>query len=667
MLGKKIILRSLFLLYATGIHGLSSQEAIQIGTSSIKHATKGNHARKIVRTSDDRLAVIYTEGTSSAKPIKYTVSHDHIHWTPASQIGTGTNPAVTIGPNNQIYALWSTPEGNIKIVRFTNNLQTIDNSITVPVNKNNYNPVAEATANYLHLIWIENDEVHYCRLSLDLCQILIPPTSVANGYRATIAGDLEYEDGLLHIVGEHALYFSMLSFSEHEDFHQMLTQDRLIFLDQFKDCLFPSLSVRSYYSNPPGYYSHLILTCSNSVKRGFFVSAIDLTSRDWQKMFFDSEFYPTTSQLAVTSVDDIYDFFRSCAIVWQDSTNIYYGQAEDEHIITNPPILVNDSLAGNSYYPSICYKTYRPDSFDVVWTQGNSAPYKIMYRRMAKTNYKPPSEFEITTADLKTGTFRKPYYQKLEVKPNYSHIIWESDSGQMPEGVRVTWRQCIEGIPEQSGEFQFSITATSRSLPDFPAWSDTASYTLTIINSAPQIVSADTVTGYRGQEFHYQAQAQDPEENTVVFQFRNYPAWLSPDSSTIHGMIPNLAPDTSFSVIASDGELADTLQVQVKISEKPLEVISTKASWPRQFHLLQNYPNPFNAETRIDITVPIQQNLSLAVFNLNGTRIETIYVGALRPGHYSFSWQVQNLPSGTYFIVLEAGDFKEIRKCVFLK
>ena len=81
----------------------------------------------------------------------------------------------------------------------------------------------------------------------------------------------------------------------------------------------------------------------------------------------------------------------------------------------------------------------------------------------------------------------------------------------------------------------------------------------------PQIVSAGSATAYEDSFFTYTARAIDPEDSVVTYAFHHYPGWLTPIDSTISGIPREGAKDTSFMVIASDGELSDTLKVAVTV------------------------------------------------------------------------------------------------------
>jgi len=81
----------------------------------------------------------------------------------------------------------------------------------------------------------------------------------------------------------------------------------------------------------------------------------------------------------------------------------------------------------------------------------------------------------------------------------------------------------------------------------------------------PQFISAGEAIVYEDSFFTYTARAIDPEDSVVTYTFQQYPAWLTPIDSTISGIPREGAKDTSFMVIASDGELTDTLKVAVTV------------------------------------------------------------------------------------------------------
>jgi hypothetical protein len=105
---------------------------------------------------------------------------------------------------------------------------------------------------------------------------------------------------------------------------------------------------------------------------------------------------------------------------------------------------------------------------------------------------------------------------------------------------------------------------------------------------------------------------------------------------------------------------------------------------PKEFKLYQNYPNPFNPSTRIKFEVPAHLSfpacpdlsgnapignllVSLKVYDIIGKEVATLVEKSLQPGTYEVSFNAVNLPSGVYFYKLEAGNFIETRKMLFIK
>jgi len=88
---------------------------------------------------------------------------------------------------------------------------------------------------------------------------------------------------------------------------------------------------------------------------------------------------------------------------------------------------------------------------------------------------------------------------------------------------------------------------------------------------------------------------------------------------------------------------------------------------PQSYALDQNYPNPFNPSTSIRFALPAASDLSLKVYDVNGTEVAELASGHHEAGQHSFNFSPQNLSSGTYLYVLEAGSFREVKRMVYLK
>lgn len=74
---------------------------------------------------------------------------------------------------------------------------------------------------------------------------------------------------------------------------------------------------------------------------------------------------------------------------------------------------------------------------------------------------------------------------------------------------------------------------------------------------------------------------------------------------------------------------------------------------PAEFELLGNYPNPFNPETHIKLHNNISQFIHLAVYDISGNLVNTLFRGNLSAGHHEFVWNSINddgkaVSSGVY-------------------
>jgi len=88
---------------------------------------------------------------------------------------------------------------------------------------------------------------------------------------------------------------------------------------------------------------------------------------------------------------------------------------------------------------------------------------------------------------------------------------------------------------------------------------------------------------------------------------------------------------------------------------------------PTELSLNQNYPNPFNPSTIIEFTLPKSEFVELKVFNILGKEVSTLVSQKLNQGNHTYTFDGKNLASGVYYYRIEAGNFIETRKMIYLK
>jgi hypothetical protein len=83
--------------------------------------------------------------------------------------------------------------------------------------------------------------------------------------------------------------------------------------------------------------------------------------------------------------------------------------------------------------------------------------------------------------------------------------------------------------------------------------------------------------------------------------------------------------------------------------------------------LSQNYPNPFNPVTRIRFTIPRQEKVELAVYDILGRKVIELLNRTMPAGMHQVEFNGEGMASGLYFYIIRAGNYKDIKKMVLIK
>jgi len=82
--------------------------------------------------------------------------------------------------------------------------------------------------------------------------------------------------------------------------------------------------------------------------------------------------------------------------------------------------------------------------------------------------------------------------------------------------------------------------------------------------------------------------------------------------------------------------------------------------------LSPNYPNPFNPETVIKFELLNRENVEVAIFNINGEKLEVLSSGFKDSGTHKISFNASNYPSGSYLINLSNNKDVNIQRKIIL-
>jgi len=102
------------------------------------------------------------------------------------------------------------------------------------------------------------------------------------------------------------------------------------------------------------------------------------------------------------------------------------------------------------------------------------------------------------------------------------------------------------------------------------------------------------------------------------------------------------------------------------------QLSQTETLYPARFELGQNYPNPFNPATTIAFDLPSDVKVRVQIFDIAGRLICTLVDEPKKAGSHQVIWNGQDnhgnsVASGVYVYRLQAGDFVQSRKMLFMK
>ena len=106
--------------------------------------------------------------------------------------------------------------------------------------------------------------------------------------------------------------------------------------------------------------------------------------------------------------------------------------------------------------------------------------------------------------------------------------------------------------------------------------------------------------------------------------------------------------------------------------DKIVSVNEEENNLPNDFELFQNFPNPFNPETKIKFSLPSVSEIKMNIYDILGKEIKKLISETRSSGEYEITWygtdnSGNKVPSGIYFITMEAESFRKTIKSVFLK
>ena len=97
------------------------------------------------------------------------------------------------------------------------------------------------------------------------------------------------------------------------------------------------------------------------------------------------------------------------------------------------------------------------------------------------------------------------------------------------------------------------------------------------------------------------------------------------------------------------------------------DLASAKVNVLSEFALLSAYPNPFNPQTTISLNLPVNSEVSLILYDIQGRETANLMQGWYAAGVHEVTFNGANLASGTYFAQVVTETERETLKVMLVK
>jgi hypothetical protein len=371
--------------------------------------------------------------------------------------------------------------------------------------------------------------------------------------------------------------------------------------------------------------------------------------------------YDYNRMLAYGYFDIAIDENGNFVIVWGDSrdgnADIYYQKYNADGEVQGENIKVNDDKGKmRQYAPSIALD--RNGNMVIVWQDERNGNYDIYCQRY---NSNGVTQGVNTKVNDDAGTKAQVYPSiAMDGRGNYA-ILWED------------YRKSNSDIYCQRYSSNGSAQGANTKVNDD---AETASQLFPAIAMDRRGFFVIVWTDYRygpknpaifGQRYHQNGKAKGTNYH-IVIKGSNYKQEFPDVEANAHKIV--------FSWM--DNRRSKGWDIYSKIVEwnwdEVMSIVSEE-NIPTEFALQQNYPNPFNPLTIVNFQLPIDNWVTLKVYDLLGREVATLVNEKKQAGEYSITWNAEGVTSGVYYYRLVAIDpslhsgqvFVETKKMVVMK
>ena len=110
----------------------------------------------------------------------------------------------------------------------------------------------------------------------------------------------------------------------------------------------------------------------------------------------------------------------------------------------------------------------------------------------------------------------------------------------------------------------------------------------------------------------------------------------------------------------------------IKTDSEGVVEIESKPISPNTYNIYQNHPNPFNPVTTLRYDIPEDGMVSITIYDIMGRKVRTLINEYQDIGYRTILWDATDdygraVSAGMYVYMIQAGDFRQVKKMVLLK
>jgi len=298
-------------------------------------------------------------------------------------------------------------------------------------------------------------------------------------------------------------------------------------------------------------------------------------------------------------------------------------------------IQVVESECGVGYYPSIALD--KNDYPHIAYYDGKNGDLKYAWWDGSKWNIEVvDSEGDVgsycSIGLKKDGSPCISYYDATNGNLKYAwygpeNAIDLTSFSAKPNNDAITLNWSVSTDEDISGFNLYRRVATPTTVSNIPTVGEIATFPLqTDDNSQWTRVNTSLITG------------------------------TNPYSYTDRDVLPDINYEYKLEAVVSDK--AETLGTK--------ECTSGNGT-PGSFDIASIYPTPAYDRISIDVIIPEQADIDIAIYDIAGRRIATVASGLYNPGEYTLSSDITGLSDGVYIMRMTAGGLYESKRFVVAK